>query len=252
MKASMIAVFLALLAAATGCEDSPVAIGKDFKMYLLANPSSVDVDPQNPPDPPPTSTIIATVVNDTGLPQKGVNVFFSTTAGTLASSSQPVTTDGNGNAYDVLTIDVLGPAETTVTATATSLTQTVKITKTGGICSTNTAPVARITPATTQTLPAGAVGTTVDTAELSGLTSSDTGGTISNYSWTCFDGDTPIVGATVTCTYTYATLAKIYVVKLVVTDDGLAGHPECAVSSAPASITVNVPAGTVAGSLAAR
>ena len=247
MKASMIAAFLAALAAATGCEDSPIAIGKDFKMYLLANPSSVEVDPNNIPDPPPTSTIVATIVNGSGVPQKGIDVFFITTSGTLASNARPVTTDSSGYAYDVLTINPTGPAETTVTATATSLTQSVKVTKTGGICSTNVPPTARIVPSAAQILPAGVVGAQVSTSELSGATSSDTVGGIASYSWTCFDGDTPVVGPTVTCTYTYGDTQTVYTISLKVTDTGLPGHPECALTSAAATVAITVPKGTAAG-----
>ena len=244
MKASMFAAFLATLAIATGCEDSPVAIGKDFRIYLLANPSTVDVDPQNPPDPPPTSTIIATVVNDTGVPQKGVNVYFTTTSGTLASNTQPVTTDSNGNAYDVLTVAIVGPAETTVTATATSLTESVKITKTGGPCAANTAPIARITPTTLPAIPAGEIDTSYDTPLLSGSTSSDPGGGIASYSWTCFEGDNPSTGVEVICTYVYDDVPRSYTIELVVTDNGIAGDPDCALSSSPASLTIDMPAGT--------
>jgi len=246
MRAWMIAVFLAALAIASGCEDSPLTAGKDFKMFLLANPSSVQVDPDHP-SVPLTSTIVATIVNATGVPQKGIVVFFgSTPGGELASNTHPVPTDSNGNAYDTLTVDPNGPVEVSVTATSTALTQSVKVTRTGGVCSTNTAPTARIVPSATQTFPAGAVDSTHDTGMLSGLTSSDTQNGIQNYTWTCFDGDVPVLGPAVTCTYTYESSAKTYTIKLVVTDQGLTGHPECARSSAPATVTVNVPVGTVA------
>jgi len=246
LGAWMIAVFLAVLAVASGCEDTQVTVGKDAKMYLLANPSTVQIDP-NDPTAPLTSTIVATIVNATGVPQKGVLVFFSCTAGSeLASSTQPVTTDTNGNAYDTLTIQANAPAETTVTATATSLTQTVKVTKSSPVCSTNAPPTARITPAGNQTFPAGTIDTIHSTSSLSGLTSNDPQNGISSYTWTCFDGASPTREAAVTCDYTYGATLQTYTISLVVTDQGLTGHPECALSSTPATITVTVPAGTPA------
>jgi hypothetical protein len=241
LRAWMIAVFLAVLAVASGCEDSQGTVGKDDKMYLLANPSSVQVDPNNPP----TSGIVATIVSSTGVPRPGVLVFFSSTAGgQLASSTQPVPTDANGNAYDTLTVDAQGLTDISVTATATALTQTVKVTRTLGVCSGNTAPTAHIAPHAEQTLSdQETVGSTADTTLFSGLTSTDTQNQIQRYTWTCYDGATPSLGPTVVCTYTYDTVQRTYTVKLVVTDQGLTGHPECALSSTPDSVTVIVPAG---------
>ena len=83
MRVWMIAVFVAALAIASGCEDSPLTAGKDFTMGLVANPSSkVIVPPATSFD----STISATVLNATGVPKSGLTVYFTTTGGVLDSN----------------------------------------------------------------------------------------------------------------------------------------------------------------------
>jgi hypothetical protein len=246
LKASLIAVFLAVLAAASGCEDSPATVGKDYQIYLLANPDTVNFDPQNPNNAL-TSTMVATIVNATVVPQKGINVFFSTTVGgTLDSNAQPVTTDSNGNAYDTLTVSPDGPAEVSITATSTSLTKTVKVRRTGGFCDTNTAPTAVITPSGTITAPAQSGSSPYTTPSLSGTSSTDpeTPSLLLAYSWNCDNGSAAITGSTATCTYAYTDTAQQFTIELTVTDKGLSGHPECILSST-ATVTVNLPAGTV-------
>jgi hypothetical protein len=94
------AIALTALALA-GCEDStPVAV-EGSEIILAASPTNITV-----PDPMTgngTSNITATVLNPSGVPQDGVAVFFSTTAGSLQSNGVSVETDDNGLARDVLT-----------------------------------------------------------------------------------------------------------------------------------------------------
>jgi hypothetical protein len=72
-----------------------------------------------------TSTITATVINDSGGPVSGVPVTFTTDKGTLSSSV--VTTDANGNATTQLTTSATAKVSATTggTTTATPVTVTV-------------------------------------------------------------------------------------------------------------------------------
>jgi hypothetical protein len=137
------AAFALTLLLSVGCEDTAVTPGEDFTMSLIARPSAVLIDATHPQG---QASLVATVYSDTGAPQSGIRVLFSTTAGTLTSGNTGIETNGDGSAVDTLTIDESAPAEVTVSAVAGTLAQTVKVTKTAG----NRAPTAVIvaTPAT--------------------------------------------------------------------------------------------------------
>ena len=219
MRAWMIAVFLAALAIASGCEDSPVTAGKDFKLILLANPTTVRVNPSNP-GTPPTSALVATIVSDKGVPQKGFVVFFTSNGGDLASNTQGVTTDTDGNARDTLTVGAQDPAEISVTATSTTLTQTVKVTKTTvDPCAANAAPTAAFTAST----PAAGSPGDARPVNLSSTSSDASPGVIKTYAWDCGNGMQGGSASTATCNYVVGTDTKIYTITLTVTDDGLGG-----------------------------
>src|SRR5260221_9025245 len=110
-------------------------------MTVVGRPSTVLIDPPNGHDQDTTS-IVATVIASTGVPQKGLTVIFSNTGGVLTSGTAGVKTDAGGIATDTLTVRASDPAEITITATSGSLTQTVKVTKT--TVATNRPPVATI------------------------------------------------------------------------------------------------------------
>jgi len=168
------AAFLAVLAAAVGCEDTALTPGADFTMSLVARPSAVLIDATHPQG---QASIVATVFSDTGVPQSGITVLFSSTGGALSSGNGGVKTDSDGNAIDTLTIDSNSPAEVSVTATSAALTQTVKVTKT--TTPVNHAPVATIvaSPAVEQAVHKLVV--------FDGTTSSDAdaGDFIASYDW---------------------------------------------------------------------
>ena len=212
---SVIAAFVAALLLASGCEDSPLTAGKDYKIFLSASKTTVYPDP-TPGSGGDSSTITATVVSDTGVPQKGFLVFFGTDGGALATAGG-VTTDGNGNASNDLTVTLTTPPIITVTATSSSLSGTVKITN-GDFCttgSTNTPPVVdfNVTPPVAGS---GVVGLQ--------STASDAGG-IATYAWNCGGGSLtpPGTGASATCTYIVGTVVKQYTITLTVTDNGEGG-----------------------------
>ncbi len=242
MRAWMIAAFLAVLAMASGCEDTPLTAGEGDQMILLANPSTVRVDPSDP-DNPPTSRIVATIASDTGVPQPGLNVIFSSSGGALASNTQPVQTDASGNAYDTLTVDVQDPAQISVTATSTALTQTVTVTKTTvDACIANTAPTAAFPVSNPDP------GQTGDPRSV-GLTSTSTDaspGTITSYAWDCGNGSSGGTASTATCNYVVGATSRIYSITLTVADDGLggAGPPyTCQMSATLAhNVTISVAA----------
>lgn len=240
---SLIAVFVAALLAATGCEDTPLVAGEDASMTLA-------YDPPDPSFEDTTVTSIASrvsavVLSADGIPQPGISVQFSATGGTLDSHGDFRDTDSHGVAVDTVRVDrAAAGAEMTVTARSGALTDSVTIPT--ELCTGNVRPTAAITPAAAQTLPAGVVGTTVTAATLSGGTSSDPppDPTALTYSWTCFTGATAQTTSSVTCQYTYEATAKTYTITLVVKDSGLTGSPQCALSSTPQTVTINVPAGT--------
>ncbi len=102
---------------------------------LSATPATIILDPNDPSAPrdPVTqnligSTNLAALVLDAGLqPVSGVAVTFTCTAGTLASTGQPVTTDAAGVAPDKLTAAEDGPSQITVTATSPNGTRTLVV-----------------------------------------------------------------------------------------------------------------------------
>src|SRR5262245_1796775 len=219
MKGSMIAAFLVALAAATGCEDSPVTAGKHFQIYVIALPPTVRVDPDNPTDPL-TSRIVATIVSDTGAPQKGLLVFFSADGGELSSGNQPVRTDANGNAFDTLTIDPDGPGDITVTASSTSLSDSVTVTN--GACTANAAPAPPVF-----TVPTPVDGPTAGEKTVNLTATATDNGTIVSWSWDCGNQTSGGTGTTPTpvgtCVYAVGTGSQIYQITLTVKDNGLGG-----------------------------
>jgi hypothetical protein len=241
MKATTAAAFLAALALATGCEDTPLFAGKDFKMTLVAEPG----EPNDAGKP--TWNVIATIVNDTGIPQHGITVLFSSTSGgSLTLGTAGDTTDSNGRAVDVLTVEPDAPSSITVTATSAALTKTVTITTTGaGDCDINTPPTAEINPSGDILLPPKGTGTntTVSTSDLSGTSSTDhqtpTAGF--DYLWDCGGGtSTSSTDDHVVCTYSYQAATTPYTITLTVTDGGLIDVPGCE-KSGQTSLTVTVP-----------
>jgi hypothetical protein len=230
----MTAAFLAALALATGCEDTPLFAGKDFKMTLVAE--SVDET---------TWDIVATVVNDVNVPQPGITVAFSSSSGgSLLHGSSGVSTHSDGRAIDVLTIEPGAPASITVTATSAALTKTVTVTTTGaGICDINTPPVAVIEPPDDRTLPAKTgTDTTVATPNLSGTSSTDLQTATLTFLWDCDGGiSTSTTDDHIVCTYTYQAQAVVHHVTLTVTDGGLVGHETECEKSAQVSLNVTVP-----------
>lgn len=243
LKSSVIAAFVVSLIVASGCVQSPLTPGANYKILLAANPTTVSVDPSATP-PTATSTLTATVLSDLGVPQKGYAVYFTTDGGLLSSASQPVKTDSNGNAHDTLTVGTSDPASINVTATSTTLTATVKVTKsTVDPCAANTAPTAGIV--VTGTPDPGAVGATVRFSASASSSTDPPRNVITGYQWTCVGG-TPfgsLTADTVACDYVVASVTKIYTVTLVVKDDGLGNSPPtCQKSSVAAtqSVTVSV------------
>jgi len=190
MRTSMIAAFLAALALAVGCEDSPLAPGKDFTMALVASPSTVLIDPAQGIDSA-QSSIVATILNASGVPQKGITVFFSNSGGVLASGGAGVVTDSGGNALDVLTVRSVDGAEISVSATSAALTKSVKVAK--STVATNRPPVPLIvpTPRDEQVLGRSVV------FDGSNSSDPDTGDFVTMYKWvitsTNHDADKPAI-----------------------------------------------------------
>jgi hypothetical protein len=172
----LVAALLAVLAIATGCEDSPLTAGKDFTMNLTASPSTVRLDPLNGVNTAQT-TIAASIFNATGAPQSGLTVYFSTSGGALSSGVNGVVTNSAGLASDVLTVSSQDGATITVTASSAALQQTVQVTSTTAAA--NHAPVATIvaSPVNEQ-----AVNRAV-TFSGSSSTDPDAGDTIIKYHW---------------------------------------------------------------------
>jgi hypothetical protein len=214
MTAWVIALFLAVMALASGCEDTPLTAAKDDEMFLVALPSTVHADPANPTESI-ASTIVATVVSAAGTPREGLLVFFGADGGQLTSGTQPVTTDSGGNAQTTLLVDPGGPGSITVTSSSASLSETVTVTN--GACSDNPAPTASF--AVTDPA-AGHVGDPKPVALVS--TSTDVlPGMITSYDWNCGNG-TSEVGHDATCDYTVEATKKTYTITLTVKDNGLA------------------------------
>lgn len=214
LRTSMLMAFLAALALATGCEDSPLTVGADFTMTLVPNPSSLTFAPAGPPQ---DVTLRAAIFSDTGVPQRGLTVLFSTNSGTLRSLGNGVRTDADGIALDVLTVANDAPAQVSVTATSGTLSETKQIPKTtAGVCDANAAPTANFIVSNPTPGPAGAPKPVSPTS-----TSTDAApGVITSYSWDCGNatsGGTAAVGA---CNYVVGSATTIYTITLTVMDDG--------------------------------
>jgi hypothetical protein len=217
---------------ASGCEDSPVTVGKDYQIYVVALPPTVRAAPW-------ASRIVATIVSDTGVPKKGFLVFFSADGGELASGSEPVRTDSNGNAFDTLTIDPDGPGDITVTATSTSLSDSVTVTN--GACAANPAPTANFTagPPVLNTV------TGLKEVDLTSTSVDTEDGVITSYEWDCGNATSGGTLATATCSYTPPPVggtAVSYTITLTVKDDGLGGSaPYSCQKSSSKTNTVSIP-----------
>lgn len=217
MSAWMTVLLLVILAVASGCEDSPITAGEDDQMFLVALPATVRVDPDDPTSPM-TSTIVATIVSDTGVPKKGLLVFFSSDGGELASNTQPVSTDASGNAYDTLSVLPGGPGAISVVATSTLLTETVTVTN--GACADNAAPTAEF-PAVISPAP-GLAGET-RTVNVTSSSSDPSPGSITSYAWDCGNQTSGGTTATGVCTYVIGATTQIFTIRLTVKDNGLGG-----------------------------
>ncbi len=136
---------LALLATFTlSCSDagSDKVMGNGTQRSILeegvnlsADPALIILDPNNPSAPrdPGTqkltgkSAISAIVLDATLQPVPGVEVTFGTSAGTLFSAGQPVTTDQDGLALDTLYVTEDQIGEVTVTGTSGASTKSAVV-----------------------------------------------------------------------------------------------------------------------------
>ena len=180
MQAAMVLGLAALILA--GCEDSGVIPPPESTLTVYANPVNVVID-ELAGETEGQSTIIARVFDANGFPASGIDIFFTASGGTLDSNppgSDPVSikTDGNGNAYDTLTLTLADPTSVDVAAVAGALTEAITVSKT--IASGNQQPQAVITAQPTNPN-AQRVGQPVS---FSGINSSDPDGEITCYKWT--------------------------------------------------------------------
>jgi hypothetical protein len=155
-----------------GCEDTPLTPGEGWTMDVVAQPSVVTLEAGEA-----TATLIATVANDTGVPQSGVSVIFSNAGGELASGSAGVETDGAGRAVDTLTIRDADPDSIEVTASSGALTDTVTVAK--STSTVDNPPVADITA----TPPTEQVSGQTVVFDGSGSDDPDPGDVITMYRW---------------------------------------------------------------------
>ncbi|HKQ61758.1 MAG TPA: PKD domain-containing protein [Candidatus Polarisedimenticolaceae bacterium] len=139
----------ALLLALVGCEDSQVLAPGDGKIVLTASPSTVVIVAGQTSG---TSTISAQVFDKDNFDLEGVDVTFTTSAGTLALPGQApvnplpsVETDSDGIARVTLSIAQGDAAPVTVTARSGALSETVQVSRGTG----NRPPLAdlNLTPA---------------------------------------------------------------------------------------------------------
>ena len=141
---------------------------------VSASPSSIADDGST------ASTITATVTNYVGTPLSGVPVTFTTTGGTLGSSS-PVTTNSSGVAQMTLTSSSAGSGTVTASATADGVTKTGSTTVTFTAVASGTVTVL---VKTTGTLPTstliGSISATLTYPTTKGLTIPTTVGTTAN------------------------------------------------------------------------
>lgn len=179
-QAALVLALAALIMA--GCEDSGVIPPPESTLTVYANPANVVID-ELAGETEGTSTIIARIFDASGFPASGIDVFFTSSGGTLASNPAgadpiPIKTDGNGNAFDTLTVTLADPTSIDVAAIAGSLTEAITVSKT--IASGNVQPQAVITAQPTNPN-AQRVGQPVT---FSGINSSDPDGEITCYKWT--------------------------------------------------------------------
>jgi hypothetical protein len=127
-----------------GTEEGPIG--------LTADPQEVVIDlndPETPVDPGTQeaygeATLTATVRDELGDPLPDAEVVFSSTGGTLASGGEPVLTDAEGKASDVLRLLESDPESVDVTATVGEDSETITVTKT--VIALNGPPVADAGP----------------------------------------------------------------------------------------------------------
>jgi hypothetical protein len=118
----------ALALVVAGCEDSPLTAQTGWTLSMTANPGSVSLDP-NTDNTATNVDLAATLLNDKGLPESGVTVYFAASIPGLASGKNGVKTDVAGIARDVLHVTLENAtADITATASSASLKDTVTIT----------------------------------------------------------------------------------------------------------------------------
>lgn len=209
---------LVLLAGAwmVGCEDTPLTAPPDGEVRLTASPSTVVIDiilEETEAD----STITAQVFDDRGRVMLGAEVVFTTSSGTLASGGPPnsVTTDSNGIATDILTLNLNDDASVDVNATSGALTQSVVVTKT--VSAGNAQPTAKLVASPSVR---AAIGQTVI---FDGQTSSDPDGEITCYQFqvdsTVDSSDEVVQGQTMSSIQRRYTAEQSLTVTLRVSDD---------------------------------
>jgi len=111
-----------LAVAVAGCQKSDVVAPDGATISMTANPATIVLSGGIQSEP---VTIVATVSNSIGVPLKGQDVRFTTTAGTLTpASGTPVGTDDFGNAVSVLTEARQSP---TITARSGKATQPLQL-----------------------------------------------------------------------------------------------------------------------------
>ena len=192
-----IAAFATLsLALAGGCVSTPVSAPSDGQILLSASPSTISLDEFADPAVTEGSTVItARVFDANSIPQPGVEVFFSTDGGELASSLLPdstLETDDNGRVTDTLTAVLGDPSDINVTVRSGTLSDSILVTKNEVAANQAPFPVIDITPANSATIN--------DTVIFDGSFSDDPDGdAITCYQWQIETGAN-IVGPALPCT----------------------------------------------------
>jgi len=244
-----------LAAVIAGCEDAmdPVA-PSDGKIGLTAQPSAITLDP-NGEFPPTddtgqlvgTADLLAFVSDKSGRGVEGVAVLYSSSGGTLETQiPNPVFTDPNGFAPNVLTVRENDPVDKngdiTVTAQSGVATGTLAVAKVVVPC---TPPVV-VVP--------GDVSLVGDTCALcsddvrclatfTGGVAEDTTGALVAFQWDCGNGDLlPDPGQTATCCYDPPTGATAvnYNAKLTVTINRFPPPKRGCTAVGDAEVTVTV------------
>ncbi len=167
MKWTLATVALVALLALAGCEKTDPVAQTDWVVDVTASPSSHPVVPG--PDQPVESKIIVVVFDAAGIPQGGIGLRCSTTAGRLESDGNRIRTDSTGTALDRLF--------TTATATVRCSSGAAFGETTVTIGDQNQAPAAviSITPRDQQKVN--------QTVAFSGAQSTDLDGRIVEYRW---------------------------------------------------------------------